>query len=109
MSALMAETQLLSPVSMGSLKLKNRVALAPMTRSRSGSERVPNAKMAEYYVQRSSAGLLISDATVIADYAIGWSETPGIYTNEMVVGWKQAVEAVHQAGGRIFLQLWHCG
>ena len=105
----MAETNLLSPVSLGSLKLKNRVALAPMTRSRSGSGRVPNAKMAEYYVQRSSAGLLISEATVIADYAIGWSDTPGIYTDEMVAGWEKVVEAVHQAGGQIFLQLWHCG
>lgn len=105
----MAETNLLSPVSIGSLKLKNRVALAPMTRSRSGSQRVPNAKMAEYYVRRSSAGLLITEATVIADYAIGWSETPGIYSDEMVAGWKNVVEAVHQAGGTIFLQLWHCG
>ena len=108
-SSSMAESQLLSPFSLGSLTLKNRVALAPMTRSRSGSERVPNAKMAEYYVQRSSAGLLISEATVVADYAIGWSETPGIYSDEMVAGWKKVVEAVHQAGGRIFLQLWHCG
>jgi N-ethylmaleimide reductase len=105
----MAESHLLSPFSLGSLTLKNRVVLAPMTRSRSGSERIPNAKMAEYYVQRSSAGLLISEATVIADYAIGWSETPGIYSDEMVAGWKKVVEAVHQAGGRIFLQLWHCG
>jgi N-ethylmaleimide reductase len=105
----MAESHLLSPFSLGSLTLKNRIVLAPMTRSRSGSERIPNAKMADYYVQRSSAGLLISEATVIADYAIGWSETPGIYSDEMVAGWKKVVEAVHLAGGRIFLQLWHCG
>jgi N-ethylmaleimide reductase len=100
---------LLQPVTIGGLTLRNRIALAPMTRARSGKSRVPNALMAEYYTQRSSAGLVITEATVIADYANGWNESPGIYTDEMASGWNQVTTAVHQAGGAIFLQLWHCG
>ncbi len=91
------------------LSLPNRVVLAPMTRSRAGVERIPNGLMAEYYVQRSAAGLMISEATTISEEANGWNESPGIYTDAMTDGWKQVVEAVHRAGGRLFLQLWHQG
>lgn len=100
---------LLRPFSLRDMRLANRIALAPMTRARSGASRIPNAIMAEYYVQRAAAGLLITEATVIAEYANGWNETPGIYTDEMTDGWKSVVEAVRAADGKIFLQLWHCG
>lgn len=100
---------LLSAYSMHDLELSNRVALAPMTRARAGVDRIPNSLMAEYYAQRASAGLIITEATTIAASANGWNESPGIYTDEMVESWKETVEAVHAKGGKIFLQLWHCG
>jgi N-ethylmaleimide reductase len=91
------------------LMLPNRIVLAPMTRARAGVERLPNALMAEYYAQRASAGLLISEATVISERANGWNQSPGIYADAMQAGWKLTTTAVHAAGGKIFLQLWHCG
>lgn len=91
------------------LELKNRIVMAPLTRSRAGSERIPNALMAEYYSQRASAGLIISEATVVSKQGIGWLDSPGIYNDEQVQGWKQVVDAVHEKGGTMFLQLWHCG
>ncbi|MGB3401535.1 MAG: alkene reductase [Microcoleaceae cyanobacterium] len=91
------------------LKLKNRVVMAPMTRARAGTERMPNELMAEYYRQRSNAGLIITEATTISEMANGWEQTPGIYTEEQAIAWKQVVEAVHAEGTPIFLQLWHCG
>ena len=101
---------LLKPISINnSLELKNRIVMAPLTRSRAGSERTPNALMADYYSQRASAGLIISEATVISKQGIGWMDSPGIYNDEQVQGWKQVVDAVHEAGGTMFLQLWHCG
>jgi N-ethylmaleimide reductase len=100
---------LMMPFDLNGLKLSNRVALAPMTRARAGVERIPNALMAEYYAQRASAGLLISEATTISARANGWNQSPGIYTDAMRDGWKQTVAAVHAKGGVIFLQLWHCG
>ena len=104
-----SSSPLLQPVTLRDLPLKNRIALAPMTRSRAGSERIPNALMAEYYTQRSSAGLLISEATTISEEANGWIDAPGIYTDAMMEGWKLTTNAVHQRGSRIFLQLWHMG
>ncbi|MEM1442075.1 MAG: alkene reductase [Verrucomicrobiota bacterium] len=101
--------ELLTPTSLGGLDLKNRIALAPMTRARAGQERVPNSLMAEYYAQRASAGLVITEATTISEQANGWNESPGIYTDEMLEGWRETVNRVHEAGGTIFLQLWHCG
>ena len=83
--------------------------MAPLTRARSGESRIPNALMAEYYRQRASAGLIISEATVVSVQGIGWQNSPGIYTDAQLEGWKTIVSAVHDAGGRIFLQLWHCG
>jgi N-ethylmaleimide reductase len=100
---------LLSPFVVGDLKFKNRVVMAPLTRSRAGQERIPNALMAEYYAQRASAGLMISEATVVSEQGIGWINSPGIYSDEQMLGWKQVVGAVHARGGLIFLQLWHCG
>jgi N-ethylmaleimide reductase len=98
---------LLSPVQIGDLNLRNRVVLAPMTRSRSGSDRIPNSLMAEYYAQRASAGLILSEATSISEQGLGWLNTPGIYTDAQVEGWKLVVDAVQSTP--IFLQLWHCG
>lgn len=105
----MSNQSLFQPFSMHDLELANRIALAPMTRARAGEERIPNSMMAEYYRQRSSAGLVITEATTISKSANGWNESPGIYTDEMVEGWKLTTEAIHQAGGVAFLQLWHCG
>ena len=101
--------KLLEPINLNGLELKNRVVMAPMTRARAGEERIPNAVMAEYYAQRVTAGLIITEATTISEQANGWVQSPGIYTDAMAEGWIQIVDAVHQQGGRIFLQLWHCG
>jgi len=92
-----------------SLQLKNRVVLAPLTRARAGKDRIPNELMAEYYRQRASAGLIISEATVVSKIARGWVDSPGIYNDEQMQGWKRVVDAVHAEGGLIFLQLWHMG
>lgn len=94
---------------MGPLSLPNRVAMAPMTRCRADEDRVPLPMVATYYAQRASAGLLVTEATVISAQGIGYPNTPGIYTQAQVKGWRRVTEAAHQAGGRIFLQLWHCG
>ncbi len=100
---------LLSSFQLGDLTLANRVVMAPMTRGRAGKERIPNAMMAEYYAQRASAGLIITEATSISEQGLGWVDAPGIYKPEQTQGWKQVVDAVHQKGGKIYLQLWHCG
>jgi N-ethylmaleimide reductase len=100
---------LLSLFTLHSLPLKNRVVMAPMTRSRAGEEGVANALMAEYYGQRASAGLIITEGTFISDQAIGWLNVPKIMTEGDAEAWKQVVDAVHHKGGKIFLQLWHCG
>jgi N-ethylmaleimide reductase len=105
----MSTPKLLEPFPLGDLALANRVVMAPLTRGRAGPERIPNATMAEYYVQRASAGLIISEATTISEQANGWLESPGVYTDAMEAGWKKVTNAVHAAGGRIFLQLWHMG
>jgi len=102
-------SRLLEPVRLGDLALANRVVMAPLTRGRSGPHRIPNAIMAEYYAQRAAAGLIISEATTISEQANGWQESPGIYTDAMEAGWREITSAVHAAGGRIFLQLWHTG
>jgi len=102
-------TALLSPFDLGGLTLKNRVVMAPLTRSRAGEERMPNALMAEYYAQRASVGLMITEATVVSKQANGWRNSAGIYSDEQAEAWKQAVNAVHARGTPFFLQLWHCG
>ncbi len=101
--------RLLEPFRLHDLDLRNRVVMAPLTRSRSGPDRIPNSTMAEYYAQRSSAGLIVSEATTISPQANGWLESPGIYTDAMEAGWRIITDAVHARGGRIFLQLWHMG
>jgi len=101
---------LFDPLKLGDLELPNRIVMAPLTRSRAiGGDRVPNALMAEYYVQRASAGLILSEATAVTPQGVGYADTPGIWSDEQVAGWKLVTDAVHQAGGRIFLQLWHVG
>ena len=102
-------TKFFEPFNMKGLELRNRVVMAPMTRARAGEERIPNALMAEYYAQRASAGLIITEATTISVQANGWVQSPGIYSDAMTVGWRQVVDAVHAKGGKLFLQLWHCG
>ncbi len=102
-------SKLFEPFHLQDLTLSNRIVLAPMTRGRAGTSRIPNRLMAEYYAQRSAAGLLITEATTVSDQANGWNETPGIYTDAMTEGWKRTTDAVHEKGGVIFLQLWHTG
>ncbi|MBL7645966.1 MAG: alkene reductase [Candidatus Hydrogenedentes bacterium] len=104
-----SDHNLLSPYDLAGLPLSNRVVMAPMTRARAGKSRVPNALMAEYYAQRSSAGLIITEATTISPQANGWVDSPGIYTDEQQAGWVPVVEAIHNAGSKVFLQLWHMG
>lgn len=101
--------QLLSTFQLSDLNFNNRVVMAPMTRARSGSDRIPNKLMAKYYTQRANAGLIITEATSISPQANGWQNSPGIYTPEQVAGWKPVVDAVHDRGSVIFLQLWHTG
>ena len=102
-------TTLFDPIQMGELSLPNRIIMAPLTRCRASEGRVPNALMAEYYVQRASAGLIISEATSVTPMGVGYPDTPGIWSDAQVEGWKLVTNAVHQAGGRIVLQLWHVG
>lgn len=100
---------LFDPIQVGSLHLPNRIFMAPLTRSRSGDERLPNDLMAEYYRQRASAGLILSEATSVTPQGVGYARTPGIWSDEQVQGWKKITQAVHEEGGHIFLQLWHVG
>ncbi len=101
---------LFDPITVGDLQLKNRIIMAPLTRSRAtGGARVPNALMAQYYRQRASAGLILSEATSVTPQGVGYADTPGIWSDAQVEGWKLVTEAVHAEGGRIFLQLWHVG
>lgn len=101
---------LFNPLSLGPLVLPNRIAMAPMTRSRSLQPGdIPSGLMADYYAQRASAGLIISEATQISPQGQGYSFTPGIYSDAQVEGWRTVTSAVHAAGGRMFAQLWHVG
>ncbi|MES2604811.1 MAG: alkene reductase [Pseudomonadota bacterium] len=100
---------LFSPLKLGDLELPNRIFMAPLTRARSGPTRIPNDLMVEYYRQRASAGLILTEATVVSPQGIGYADTPGIWSAEQVAGWQKVTKAVHDADGRIFLQLWHVG
>jgi 2,4-dienoyl-CoA reductase-like NADH-dependent reductase (Old Yellow Enzyme family) len=100
---------LFDPLRVGDLELPNRIIMAPLTRCRAEPGRVPGALMAEYYVQRASAGLIISEATSVTPMGVGYPDTPGIWSEAQIQGWKNVTDAVHAAGGRIFLQLWHVG
>ncbi len=101
--------ELNTPLKLGALELKNRVIMAPLTRSRATDDRVPTQMMAEYYAQRASAGLIIAEATVISEAANGYKNTPGLFTDAQVEGWKLTTDAVHAKGGLIVSQLWHVG
>jgi N-ethylmaleimide reductase len=105
----MNATKLFSTYQLGALTLPNRLIMAPLTRGRAGQDRIPNELMAEHYAQRASAGLIIAEATNISETAAGWNESPGIHSEAQVQGWQKVTEAVHSFGGRIYLQLWHCG
>ena len=100
---------LFTPLPLLGTTLPNRIVMAPLTRSRAGADGVPTALMAEYYAQRATAGLLISEATNISPVARGFADTPGIYTDAQEAGWHHVTQAVHDAGGRIVCQLWHTG
>lgn len=102
-------SRLFTPIRIGSLTLPNRIAMAPMTRNRAGPGLAPTALNALYYRQRSSAGLIITEATQVCAEGVGYPMTPGIHTPEQVRGWRLVTDAVHDAGGRIFAQLWHVG
>jgi len=102
-------TTLFDPIQIGDLQLNNRIIMAPLTRCRADEGRVPNALMAEYYVQRASAGLIISEATAVTPMGVGYPDTPGIWSDDQVRGWSNVTKAVHAAGGKIVLQLWHVG
>lgn len=105
----MSRDILFSPIQLGTLTLPNRLVMAPLTRNRAGAGNVPHALNETYYAQRATAGLIISEATQISPQGVGYPGTPGIHTPEQVAGWKGVTSAVHQKGGRIFLQLWHVG
>lgn len=100
---------LFDPVKIGEWTLPNRIIMSPLTRARAGAERIPNALMAEYYKQRATAGLILSEATAVMPNGVGYADTPGIWSAEQVEGWKLVTKPVHNAGGRILLQLWHVG
>ncbi len=100
---------LFSPILLGPYTLPNRMAMAPMTRNRAGEGNAPQPINAEYYAQRSGAGLIITEGSQIAADAVGYPATPGIHSAAQIAGWKLVTDAVHARGGRIFLQLWHCG
>ena len=105
----MSEISLFDPITVGSVELKNRVIMAPLTRCRAVEGLVPNPLAVTYYRQRANAGLILSEATQIMQQGQGYSNTPGIYSPEQVRGWQAVTDAVHADGGKIFLQLWHVG
>ena len=102
-------TTLFNPIKIGSVELKNRIVMAPLTRSRAAAGFIPGPLAPLYYAQRASAGLIISEATQISQQGQGYFDTPGIYNEAQVAGWRKVTEAVHEKQGKIFLQLWHVG
>lgn len=100
---------LFDPIQMGAVALRNRIVMAPMTRTRASDGRIPNDLMRLYYSQRASAGLIISEATSVSPQGVGYPRTPGIWSSAQVDGWRKITSAVHDKGGKIFVQLWHVG
>ncbi len=100
---------LFDPIVIGDLALPNRILMAPLTRLRAGATQIPNAMMVDYYVQRASAGLVISEGTPVSPQGVGYAGVPGVWSKNQVEGWKQVTSAVKEAGGRIFMQIWHVG
>ena len=105
----MTDSSLFAPFALGDLTLANRIVMAPLTRNRAGPGFAPGALTAEYYAQRASAGLIISEATQISQQGQGYQDTPGVYSQAQINGWRGVTEAVHAKGGHIVLQLWHVG
>ena len=105
----MSHHKLFEPVDLGPVRLQNRVAMAPLTRSRATPDGVPQDMHIDYYRQRAGTGLIIAEATNISAEGRGYAWTPGIWTDSQVVGWRKVTDAVHEAGGHIYLQLWHVG
>ncbi|HEY5208495.1 MAG TPA: alkene reductase [Stellaceae bacterium] len=103
-----SDTDLFEPVQAGRYRLRNRLIMAAMTRNRSPGE-IPGDLNVDYYGQRATAGLIVAESTAISEQGIGWRDTPGIYTDAMIAGWRRVTDAIHRNGGRTFLQLWHCG
>ncbi len=101
--------KLFEPITLGDISLKNRMVMAPLTRGRAGESRIPNDLMAEYYSQRASAGLIITEATAVSKQGYGWYGAPGAYTDEQFEGWRKTTNAVHEQNGKIVMQLWHMG
>jgi 2,4-dienoyl-CoA reductase-like NADH-dependent reductase (Old Yellow Enzyme family) len=100
---------LFDAVKLGDLELPHRIVMAPLTRCRASEGRTPNALMREYYAQRASAGLILSEATSITPMGVGYPSTPGVWSEAQVEGWREITRAVHAGGGLIMLQLWHVG
>jgi N-ethylmaleimide reductase len=109
MSSFTLPEALLSPLQLGALQLKNRAIMAPLTRCRAGVEHLPNDLMAEYYSQRASAGLVITECTMVQAQTSAFWQEPGIYSEAQVAGWKKVTDRVHAAGGQIVMQIWHAG
>lgn len=105
----MTTSTLFQPYPLGPLTLANRIVMAPLTRNRAGAGLAPSPLAATYYAQRASAGLIITEATQISAQAQGYQDTPGLYTQDQIDGWRKVTDAVHARGGRIFVQLWHVG
>jgi N-ethylmaleimide reductase len=103
------EAKIFEPYRLGDLELRNRVVMAPLTRNRAGAGETPNALMADYYRQRAGAGLIVTEATQISQQGQGYIHTPGIFSEAQIAGWRSVTDAVHSAGGLIFVQLWHVG
>lgn len=102
-------TELFSPVTMGDITLANRMVMAPLTRNRADKHNAPHDLNAQYYQQRATAGLIITEASQVSADGVGYPGTPGIYSDEQVAGWQKVTDGVHAKGGRIFNQLWYCG
>ena len=100
---------LFTPTQLGAISLNNRLVMAPLTRTRADADHTPNDRMARYYADRASSGLIISEATFISPQAVGYRNAPAIWNDKHVAGWKKVTDAVHQKGGKIVLQLWHVG
>lgn len=105
----MSNKILFQPVTLGDLHLTNRIVMAPLTRSRAGGDRTPNDLMRDYYAQRATAGLILTEATAVTPQGVGYADTPGIWSERQVEGWRKITSAVQAAGGKIMLQLWHVG
>src|ERR1700688_5251258 len=102
-------SKLFEPYKLGPMTLPNRLVMAPLTRNRAVEGLVPSPLAVEYYGQRASAGLLITEATQVLQQGQGYQDTPGIYSKEQVAGWRKVTDRVHENGGRIFIQIWHVG